>query len=120
MDNPIVVMNCRPDRVDRTTQFANDCLPYMGPITLVVIGEKAHPIRKAYKRGKLANVQAYYNLENAPLEKVMKTMLPMLSHRTVVGIGNIHGIGEPFMEKMLSLGEVGGYHNYAVALDETT
>ena len=120
MDNPIVVMNCRPDRVDRTAQFAFDCLPYMGPITLVVIGEKAHPIRKAYKRGKLANVRAYYNLENASLEKIMETLRPMLNRRTVVGIGNIHGIGEPFIEGMLSLGEVGCYHDYAVAADETT
>ncbi|MDD6237914.1 MAG: poly-gamma-glutamate synthase PgsB [Oscillospiraceae bacterium] len=120
MDNPIVVMNCRPDRVDRTAQFAFDCLPYMGPITLVVIGEKTHPIRKAYKRGKLANVRAYYNLENASLEKIMETLRPMLNRRTVVGIGNIHGIGEPFIEGMLSLGEVGCYHDYAVAADETT
>ncbi|MDD6022789.1 MAG: poly-gamma-glutamate synthase PgsB [Oscillospiraceae bacterium] len=103
MDCPVVVMNCRPDRVDRTTQFAHDCLPYMGRIHLLVIGEKADPIKKAYAHGKLKNLASYKCMERQPVRKIMEVLLPMMSQNVVIGIGNIHGIGEEFIHAVTSL-----------------
>lgn len=105
LDEAVVVMNCRPDRVDRTAQFAYDCLPYMEGIRLVVIGEGASPIEKAYNRGKLNNLLAYYNLEGASVRKIMDTLVPLLDGHVVFGIGNIHGIGEEFIHSLTSLQE---------------
>src|SRR5699024_10936235 len=50
-DKPIIVMNCRADRVDRTKQFEKDVLPQMDIGKLVVIGETTSPIAQAYREG---------------------------------------------------------------------
>ena len=107
MELPIVVMNCRPDRVDRSYLFARDCLPNLGPIQLVVVGEMTVPIRAAYRRGKMPNVQVYHELQGKPVETVMETLLPMLDGHVLVGVGNIHGIGEEFIQAMYALNEGG-------------
>ena len=103
MDDPVVVMNCRPDRVDRSNQFARDCLPLMGRIRLVVIGEKADPIEHAYRRGKLPNVTEYHNLSERSVRAVMNELTPMLDQHVLFCIGNIHGIGEDFLESVRAL-----------------
>ena len=103
MEDPVVVMNCRPDRVDRSIQFARDCLPLMGKIRLVVIGEKAEPIDHAYHRGKLPNVTDYHNLANRSVRAIMQELTPMLNDHVLFCIGNIHGIGEEFLESVRAL-----------------
>src|SRR5699024_6181807 len=37
-NDPLIIMNCRPDRVDRTEQFAHDFLPHIEIGTLIVVG----------------------------------------------------------------------------------
>ncbi len=106
LKNPVVVMNCRPDRVDRSTQFAEDCFPYMPGIQLVVIGEKTHPLEEAYRKGKLHNVSGYYNLQDASVPEIMDVLVPLLNNHILIGVGNIHGIGEEFIEAVHSLGTV--------------
>ena len=104
MDNePIVVMNCRPDRVDRSYQFARDCLPLLGPIQLVVIGEKAEPIEKTWQKGKMPNVTSYRNLSNRSPRAIVNEIEPILNGRILFCVGNIHGIGEEFLEAVRAL-----------------
>ncbi|MBA1337034.1 MAG: Poly-gamma-glutamate synthase subunit PgsB/CapB [Firmicutes bacterium] len=43
-ENPMVIVNCRPDRVDRTLQFAEDVLPNMNIDILVAMGQTVKPI----------------------------------------------------------------------------
>ncbi len=117
MELPVVVMNCRPDRVDRSYQFARDCLPYMGPIQLVVIGEMTAPIRRAQRRGKLPNVQVYRELQGKSVEEIMSVLVPMLDGHVLVGVGNIHGIGEEFIEALYALDEHGKAGVFATADD---
>jgi hypothetical protein len=102
-EDPIVVINCRPDRVDRSMQFARDCLSLMGPIRLFVIGEKAEPIDHAYQRGKLPNVTEYRNLSNRTVRQIMNELTPLLDEHILFCIGNIHGIGEEFLEAVRAL-----------------
>lgn len=103
LEDAIVVMNCRPDRVDRTGQFAHDCFPYMNDVQLMVIGEGAHPVEKAYQQGRLDNLTGYYNLEGCSVRQIMETLEPLLDGHVVFGVGNIHGIGEEFIHTLTSL-----------------
>ncbi len=100
---PIVVINCRPDRVDRTKQFANDVIPYIEIETLIAIGNITDPITRLFESGKLTNVKNYINLENESSDKIMEVMTPMLQDKLVYGIGNIHGSGEGFIEAIMDL-----------------
>lgn len=103
LEDPVVIMNCRPDRVNRSMQFAHDCFPKMGSIRLMVIGEKTHPIDRAYKEGKLPNVKEYISLENKSVKDIMQVLTPMLDGHTVFGVGNIHGIGGEFIDTLVAL-----------------
>lgn len=94
---PIIVMNCRPDRVDRTIQFIKDFIPYIENATLVAMGEKAGLMKKAYEDGAFPNVKEYIDLENRNEYVVAEEVLRIMPGRTVLTVGNIHGIGLPFL-----------------------
>ena len=101
--DPIVIMNCREDRVDRTEIFVSDVFPKIQTHTLVAIGEVSEPITTAFNNGQFPNVKNYINLEYAEPDKIMETLNPLLKDRMVFGVGNIHGQGEAFIEKLLSM-----------------
>ena len=100
-DNPIVVMNCRPDRVDRTKQFVKDFFPYIPNMTLLVIGERTGDCVKAYNAGKYPNVKEFKCIEGKNVDKVMAYLEPIMKGRVIFGVGNIHGIGGEFIERLL-------------------
>ena len=102
-EDPIVIMNCREDRVDRTEIFVSDVFPKIQTHTLVAIGEVSDPITTAFNNGQFPNVKNYINLEYAEPDKIMETLNPLLKDRMVFGVGNIHGQGEAFIEKLLSM-----------------
>ncbi|MFE4114894.1 poly-gamma-glutamate synthase PgsB [Priestia sp. YIM B13448] len=99
VDSPIVIMNCRPDRVDRTEQFARDVLPYIKTDILVLIGETTSPIMDAYNEGKIP-AKEIWNLEGHSTEEVFNKLRPELHNRVIYGVGNIHGAAEPLIEVM--------------------
>lgn len=92
--NPVVIMNCRADRVDRTIQFAKDVLPKIKMDTLVVIGQAVSPIKEAYSKG-LIHARKLLNLENQPTDSILEALQDYSSHQMIYGIGNIHGAAEP-------------------------
>ena len=102
-EDPIVIMNCREDRVDRTEIFVSDVFPKIQTHTLVAIGEVSEPITTAFNNGQFPNVKNYINLEYAEPDKIMETLNPLLKDRMVFGVGNIHGQGEALIEKLLSM-----------------
>ena len=102
-EDPIVIMNCREDRVDRTEIFVSDVFPKIQTHTLVAIGEVSEPITTAFNNGQFPNVKNYINLEYAEPDKIMETLNPLFKDRMVFGVGNIHGQGEAFIEKLLSM-----------------
>lgn len=104
-EDPIVVMNCRPDRVDRTMQFAKDVIPHMQIGTLIAIGEISEPITTLFNNGEYPNVKEYLNLENLDTDGIMEYIEPRLQDRLLYGIGNIHGSGEPFIHRLLGIDE---------------
>ena len=101
--DPIVIMNCRQDRVDRTEIFVSDVFPKIQTHTLVGIGEVTEPIKTAFEQGKFPNVKNYIDLEYANPETIIEKIYPLLQDRILFGVGNIHGQGEEFIEKLLSM-----------------
>ena len=109
--DPIVVLNCRPDRVDRTRQFVNDFLPRISNETLVVIGESTQACKKAYEKGQLPNVVEFRCFEGKDVQPIMDYLEGVMENRVIFGVGNIHGIGHEFIE---SLKEIGTENQLAV------
>ena len=103
---PIIVMNCRPDRVDRTRQFVRDFFPHIPNMTLLVIGERGAECEKAYKNGKYPNCVAFKRIEGKDVAAVMDYLEPILAGRLIFGVGNIHGIGSAFVEALIGKEEV--------------
>ena len=66
--DPIVVLNCRADRVDRTLQYATDVLPNIDIGILLVFGQITKPITEAFEKGRIRANQ-YMNFEGLPTEK---------------------------------------------------
>lgn len=99
--NPIVVMNCRPDRVDRTHQFIKDFFPYIPNLTLLIIGESTSDCEKAYKKGKFPNVVEFRCFEGKEIAPIMEYLESVMKGRVIFGVGNIHGIGHEFIEALV-------------------
>lgn len=98
-NDAVVIMNARPDRVDRTEQFARDVLPYIPADKVIVIGENTLAIKKAFEAGKIP-AKEFYDFEGKSLEDVMKVLSTVLKNRVIYGVGNIHGAAEPLIEKL--------------------
>lgn len=99
--NPIVVMNCRPDRVDRTQQFITGFFPLIPNLTLVIIGESTSDCKKAYERGCFPNVVEFRCFEGKDLGPIMQYLEGVMEGRVILGVGNIHGIGHAFIEALV-------------------
>ena len=94
--DPIVVLNCRADRVDRTLQYAESVFPNMDIGILVVLGQITKPITEAMEKGKF-KPRKYLNFEGVSTESAFEQIKDQLSNRVIFCIGNIHGSGEEFI-----------------------
>src|SRR5699024_3701354 len=91
--NPLIIMNCRADRVDRTEQFARDFLPYLQIGTLLVVGKITSPVIEAVEVGNV-RVNEVINLENEEVANVIEVIDQHVYGQVIYGVGNIHGVGE--------------------------
>ncbi|MDQ0269143.1 poly-gamma-glutamate synthase PgsB [Cytobacillus purgationiresistens] len=101
-EEPVVIMNCRADRVDRTEQFARDVLPYINMKTLVLIGETTEPIVRAY-HNEIIPAENIKNLEGYSTEAILDELEEQMEGSTLYGVGNIHGAAEPLIEAMKTM-----------------
>ena len=99
--DPIILINARPDRVDRTRQFANDFLHKIPNATLLAVGENTFPITAAYKEGKLKNIVEYHNLDRKDDKYVLNVLEDIMEDRVIFCVGNIHGLGEVLLDALL-------------------
>ncbi|MFI8515864.1 poly-gamma-glutamate synthase PgsB [Streptomyces sp. NPDC085460] len=97
-----VVINCRPDRVERNGQMG-EIIPDLKPDNVFVIG---HPAKSAIDaipadwRHKAVDLGG----ERRPAEEFMPAMLAaMPDGSSLVAIGNIHGQGEELLEYLAEL-----------------
>ena len=98
-EDPIVIMNCREDRVDRTEQFAESVLPHIESGMLILIGESTWPVVDAYQKGMIPS-RRLLNLEGAKAEEIVEKLPKNMGSRVIYGVGNIHGAAEPFIEAL--------------------
>src|SRR5699024_10888126 len=84
-EKPIVIMNARDDRLDRTEQFANEVLPALDIDTLIAIGTGTSPIANAYKNH-IIKANHYLDLEDYETKDIMDQLIPFLHNRTIYGV----------------------------------
>ncbi|MDX2297399.1 MULTISPECIES: poly-gamma-glutamate synthase PgsB [Streptomyces] len=97
-----VVVNCRPDRVERNGQMG-EIIPDLKPDNVFVIG---HPSRSAIDAIPAAWRDRAVDLggERRPAEEFMPAMLAaMPDGSSLVAVGNIHGQGEELLEYLAGL-----------------
>ena len=104
-DDPIVLVNARPDRVDRTRQFAQDFLHRIPNATVLAVGENTYPIAAAVKAGKLKNIVEFYNLDRKDEKAVLSVLEGIMENRVIFCVGNIHGLGEILLDALMGVEE---------------
>ncbi len=103
--NPIILMNCRPDRVDRTQQFIRDFFPKIDNAILITTGENTKEVGTAYRNGKFPNVIQYMDFDGEEADKILPEIAPLLVNHVIMCVGNIHGCGgEPVLEAIIEYG----------------
>lgn len=103
-ENATILMNCRPDRVDRSEQFAEDVLPYMNVKKIIAMGQITQPIVQGFEDGTY-QADEFINLEDAPIPSIMAELRKQESDSIIFGVGNIHGDGEPLLEALEKVSE---------------
>lgn len=103
-ENATVVMNCRPDRVDRSQQFADDVLPHMDVKKIIAMGQITQPIVEAHLQGRYLAPE-FVNMENATIDSIMKELRKQEPNSVIFSVGNIHGDGEPLLEALEEVSE---------------
>ncbi|MBY5161618.1 poly-gamma-glutamate synthase PgsB [Salsipaludibacter albus] len=98
----VVIMNCRDDRIERTTLFAEDVLPRLPIDTLLVTGSATRAITRAVKSGDL-DVREFHDLTDQPADQVVETLQGKLVDRVVLGVGNLHGGGVEILAALQAL-----------------
>lgn len=103
-ENATVIMNCRPDRVDRSQQFADDVLPFMDVRKIIAMGQITQPIVEAHQQGRYTAPE-FINMEDAPIEAILKELRKQEPNSVIFSVGNIHGDGEPLLEALEEISE---------------
>ncbi|MCR6544523.1 poly-gamma-glutamate synthase PgsB [Dehalobacterium formicoaceticum] len=98
--NPMVIINCRPDRVDRTLQLAEEVLTNMEIGILVAMGQTVNPVTEGVNSKKISP-EKYVNAEGLSAPEVYKTIKDFFRNRVIFAIGNIHGGGEELAELII-------------------
>lgn len=101
-ENVAVLINCRPDRMDRTYQFVQDFLPYFPSELLVCMGFETRNVLEAYNSG-VISTNEFYDITGADGYNVYKEVEEKLSGKIIFGVGNIHGTAEEFITALLHI-----------------
>nr|WP_232328217.1 poly-gamma-glutamate synthase PgsB [Kibdelosporangium sp. MJ126-NF4] len=99
-----VVINCRPDRVERNGQMG-ELIPRIAPERVVLIGEPTRSARVAIPsdwQGEVVDLGGKRDAASL-LEGVLKGLTGSVS---LVTVGNIHGQGEVLLEELSTLKHV--------------
>lgn len=97
--DPVVIINCRGDRVYRTKQFVKDFFPYFKAHTLILIGSNTKIVTQGFKSGKFP-IKNLLDLGSKAPEEIINIIEREFPGRTVYGIGNIHGVGEGIVKEL--------------------
>lgn len=99
-DKVAVIMNCRPDRVDRSIQFAQEVLPHLPSELFICMGEGTKPVRDAYHAGKIVAAE-FIEVKGDDGFAIYNDLEEKLAGKVIIGVGNIHGTAEEFIDALL-------------------
>jgi gamma-polyglutamate synthase len=98
-----VVINCRPDRVERNGQMGA-LIPKLDPARVVLIGEPTRSARTAIPADWTGEVVDLGGRQD-PAKLLAGVLDGMTGSVSLVSIGNIHGQGEILLEQLATLDE---------------
>jgi gamma-polyglutamate synthase len=99
----VVIMNCREDRIARTSQFADDVLPKLPIDTLVVTGHSTRAVIRASQDGRI-DARETIDLTGQDPQAIGGALEGRLEGRVVLGVGNLHGGGREIIANLERLG----------------
>lgn len=98
-EKPIILFNGRPDRVDRSEQFAEDFFSKIDtPFDAIIIGESLNCFEALDEFKEQYNIADLKIFESIPTQEVIQQLGNCLDGKFVFGVGNIHGHGYDFLE----------------------
>ncbi|MFJ8158956.1 poly-gamma-glutamate synthase PgsB [Streptomyces sp. NPDC094468] len=97
-----VVINCRPDRIERNTQMGA-IIPDLAAETVFLIGHPTKSARDALPAGSAVRVVDLGGDRRNPREVTEAILANLGSASSMVAIGNIHGQGELFLDCLAGL-----------------
>lgn len=97
-----VIINCRPDRVERNGQMGT-IIPGLAPEAVFLIGHPTKSARDAIPAGFTGRVVDLGGDRRDPEELTAAILAELGPSSSLVAIGNIHGQGELFLECLAEL-----------------
>ena len=97
-----VVINCRPDRVERNGQMGA-LIPQLDPETVFLIGHPTKSAADAIPAHWTGNVVDLGGERRDPDQLTTELLAHLGPDSSLVAIGNIHGQGELFLERLAAL-----------------
>lgn len=97
-----VVINCRPDRVERNGQMGA-IIPDLAPETVFLIGHPTKSARDGIPAGWAGRIVDLGGDRRDPRELTRDLLAELAPSASLVAVGNIHGQGELFLECLAEL-----------------
>ncbi|MFI5644609.1 poly-gamma-glutamate synthase PgsB [Kitasatospora sp. NPDC051705] len=97
-----VVVNCRPDRVERNGQMGQ-IVPDLDPDTVFLIGHPTKSARDGIPAGWSGRVVDLGGDRRDPAQLTAELLAELGQDSSLVAVGNIHGQGELFLEELARL-----------------
>lgn len=100
---PVLILCCRDDRVDRTQQFVKDFLPYVKAKTMLVIGTGTLEVVNAYEKNRFKGIEECVDLTGRKEDDIIQEVDKLMENNIIFCVGNIHGVAEKFLEKFAGI-----------------
>ncbi|MEU8029707.1 poly-gamma-glutamate synthase PgsB, partial [Streptomyces sp. NPDC049099] len=101
-----VVINCRPDRVERNGQMGQ-IIPELAPDTVFLIGHPTKSAREGIPGGWGGRIVDLGGDDRDPDSLTADLLAALDGDASLVAIGNIHGQGELLLERLAQLPSAG-------------
>lgn len=104
LENQIVLLNCRDDRVDRSKQFAQDFLPNIKVKTLIVIGSGTLGILNSFRKNEFPDIEECIDMTKRKSDELIAEVEQLMENNIIFCVGNIHGQeAEEFLENIAGI-----------------
>jgi hypothetical protein len=116
-----VVVNCRPDRVERNGQMGA-IVPDLDPDTVFLIGQPTKSARDGIPAGWQGRIVDLGGDRRDPAELTAELLAELPQDSSLVAVGNIHGQGELLLDCLAELApdDRDDGHDDESALDQPT